>query len=121
MELLLTMVIWASGSLFMRLAYWPSVGFWFHVSLTGLFMIPLIFFHFLQKFLCVEKTYRIYFWTAAIVLMLLVNYKYEIFVQAPQVLRLENGGNAYVYHMHWQAVIPFLVEGGAVCLRAYGL
>lgn len=114
MELLLTMVIWASGSLFMRLAYWPSVGFWFHVSLTGLFMIPLIFFHFLQKFLCVEKTYRIYFWTAAIVLMLLVNYKYEIFVQAPQVLRLENGGNAYVYHMHWQAVIPFLVEGGAL-------
>ena len=81
--------------------------------LPALLMMYIIF-SFSAEFLCVEKTYRIYFWTAAIVLMLLVNYKYEIFVQAPQVLRLENGGNAYVYHMHWQAVIPFLVEGGAL-------
>lgn len=114
MELLLTMVIWASGSLFMRLAYWPSVGFWFHVSLTGLLMIPLIFYHFLKKFLRIERSYHIYFWTAAIIIMLSVNYKYGIFVQPPEVLKLENGGNAYIYHMHWQVVIPFLVEGGAL-------
>lgn len=114
MELLLTMVIWASGSLFMRLAYWPSESFWFHVSLTGLLMIPLVFYRFLKRFLRVEKSYHIHFWTAAIILMLLVNYKYSIFVQPPEVLSLGNGSNAYVYHLRWQVVIPFLVEGGAL-------
>lgn len=114
MELLLTMFIWASGSLFMRLAYWPSVSFWFHVSLTGLLVIPFIFFRFLQKFLCVDKRYHICFWAAVTSLILLVNYKSGIFVQAPQVLSLENGRSVYVYHMGWLSVVPYLVEGGAL-------
>ncbi|MFQ7550827.1 MAG: hypothetical protein ACLRMZ_11590 [Blautia marasmi] len=46
--------------------------------LTGLLMIPLVFYRFLKRFLRVEKSYHIHFWTAAIILMLLVNYKYSI-------------------------------------------
>ena len=40
--LLIAMIIWTGGSWFMRMGYWPSVSFWFHVSLTGLMTIPLM-------------------------------------------------------------------------------
>ena len=40
MFLLGIMILWNGGSCFMRMQLWPSVNFWHHVSLLGMFMLP---------------------------------------------------------------------------------
>lgn len=118
MGLLLTMIIWTGGSWFMRMGYWPSVGFWFHVSLTGLLTIPLAFFIFLRRFMEVEKTYHIHLWLAAIVLLLVFNYKTELLLKAPEVISSATG-DAYVYDFSWPVIFFFICAAGALfeCAR----
>ena len=50
-ELLVIMILWNGGSCFMRMQLWPSVNFWHHVSLLGMFLLPVGYFHFLLDFL----------------------------------------------------------------------
>lgn len=116
--LLLAMIIWTGGSWFMRMGYWPSVGFWFHVSLTGLLTIPLMLFIFLRRFMEVEKTYHVYFWSAVIALLLLFNYKTELLIKAPEVVK-SAVGNAYVYDFSWPVSLFFIGAAGALfeCAR----
>ena len=51
MFLLGIMILWNGGSCFMRMQLWPSVNFWHHVSLLGMFLLPVGYFHFLLDFL----------------------------------------------------------------------
>lgn len=39
-SVLMVYVMWTLGSVGMRLGLWPSLNFWFHVSLSGIFLIP---------------------------------------------------------------------------------
>ena len=113
MGLLLTMIIWTGGSWFMRMDYWPSVDFWFHVSLTGLLTIPLAFFIFLRRFMEVQKTYHVYLWSVMIALLLVFNYKTELLLHAPAVVRTADG-SAYIYDFSWWVVLFFVGAGGAL-------
>ncbi len=113
MGLLLVMIIWTGGSWFMRMGYWPSVNFWFHVSLTGLLMIPLMLFHFLRRFIEVQKTYHVCFWSAAIILLLLFNYTTEFLLKAPTVVKTA-AGQSYIYDFSWPVVFLFIGAAGAV-------
>lgn len=113
MGLLLVMIIWTGGSWFMRMGYWPSVDFWFHVSLTGLLMIPLMLFFFLRRFMEVQKTYHVYFWSAAIILLLLFNYVTGFLLKAPEVVKTA-AGEAYIYDFSWPVVFFFIGAAGAL-------
>lgn len=111
--LLIAMIIWTGGSWFMRMGYWPSVSFWFHVSLTGLMTIPLMLFIFLRSFMEVQKNYHVYFWTAVIALLLFLNYMTERLLSAPEVVKTA-AGEAYVYHFSWPVVFLFIGAAGAL-------
>lgn len=113
MGVLLLMVIWTAGSLFMRLEYWPSMEFWFHVSLAGLLLFPVALFLFLRTFIGETRLYGIPFWAAVIVLAVLVNWKTGIFLKAPVRMHAEAGG-AYVYEITGMIVVFFVVEAGAL-------
>lgn len=113
MGLLLLMVAWTAGSLFMRLEYWPSIECWFHVSLAGLLLLPVALFLFLRTFIGEKRFYGIPFWTAAIVLAILVNGKTGCFLQAPVRVQQESGG-AYVYEITWAVLVLFVIEAGAL-------
>ena len=113
MGLLVLMVVWTAGSLFMRLEYWPSMEFWFHVSLAGLLFLPVALFLFLRTFIGERKLYATPFWTAVIALAVLVNGRSEILIQAPS--RAQTGaGGVYIYEITWTVLILFAIEAGAL-------
>ena len=109
MGLLLLMVAWTAGSLFMRLEYWPSMEFWFHVSLAGLLLLPVALFMFLRTFIGERKLYGIPAWAAVIVLAVLVNGKTGFFLRPP--VRELHG---YVYEITWSVLLLFVIEAGAL-------
>ncbi len=111
--LLFTMIIWTGGSWFMRMGYWPSVDFWFHVSLTGLLTIPLMLFIFLRKFMEVQRTYHVYFWSAVTAGLLIFNYATGLLLQAPEVVKSLDG-NVYIYDFSWPVVFFFIAAAGSL-------
>lgn len=113
MWLLLLMVAWTAGSLFMRLEYWPSMEFWFHVSLAGILLFPIGLFLFLRTFIGESRLYWIPFWTVVIVLVILINGITGIFLKAPVRVEMELG-RAYIYEMTWTVVVLFVIEAGAL-------
>lgn len=38
---------WTAGSLFMRMTVWPGPEFWYVVSITGIFLVPFVYYNFL--------------------------------------------------------------------------
>ena len=54
--LLIGMICWTGGSLFMRNLIWPGYVFWYHVSLFGLFALPLGYYRFITEFAGKPKT-----------------------------------------------------------------
>lgn len=116
--ILLSMIIWTGGSWLMRLSDGASVDLWFHVSLTGLLLIPIMLFVFLRNFMEVQKTYHMYFWSAAVAILLLTNYMTEIFLKAPEVLETA-AGRFYMYDFSWPVAFLFIGAVGtlAECAR----
>lgn len=116
--MLLCLIVWTGGSWLMRLGQGMSVDLWFHVSLTGLMLIPVMLFAFLRKFMEVKKTYHIHFWSAVIAVMLLINYVTGIFLKAPYVLETA-AGRAYIYEFSWTVIFFFVAAAGALgeCVR----
>ncbi len=113
MGLLVFMVVWTAGSLFMRLDYWPSTGFWFHVSLSGLMLLPVAFFMFLRAFIGDRRLYGILFWAAVIILVVLVNGMTGIFLAPP--VKIQHGDQAaYVYEFSPKILVLFGVEACAL-------
>lgn len=113
MEFLLIMIVWTSGSLFMRLSYWPSEYFWFQVSLCGLLLIPIGFFHFIQVYGNLEKNHFTLIWTLIIIAAMLINLKWGFFISPPEI-EVHSGRNAYIYHMSWHVLLLFALEVGAL-------
>lgn len=54
-------IMWTLGSVCMRLGTWPSLDFWFHVSLSGIFLIPMGTLFFMEMYMYgkVRKTSKI--------------------------------------------------------------
>lgn len=113
MGLLALMVLWTAGSLLMRLEYWPSLEFWFHVSLAGILLFPVALFLFLRIFIGEKRWYRMPLWTAFLVLALIVNWGSGILIGAPT--RVESGsGHSYVYELSWTVLLLFVLVAGAL-------
>ena len=47
---LFLMVLWTGGSLLMRGRMWPSYELWYHVSLTGIWLLPYAYYCFIRDF-----------------------------------------------------------------------
>ena len=45
--LLAVFTAWTAGSLFMRMTVWPGPSFWYAVSITGIFLVPFVFYNFI--------------------------------------------------------------------------
>ena len=108
--LLLIMIAWTGGSFAMRQMSWPSVRFWFHVSLAGMMFMPLGFLNFIEEFLKVNRTNRkvIFISTAGIIIF---NAWTEIILAAPEPVKMSDGEMNFVYHMEWPVIILFAFCG----------
>lgn len=48
--ILVSMIMWTGGSFLMRLLFWPSYVFWYHVSLGGILLVAYSYFNFIAAF-----------------------------------------------------------------------
>lgn len=112
MSLLLVMIAWAGGSLFMRLNYFPSVDFWFYLSFVGILLFTPTLFHFLKLFLDAKKNYHMNFWVCIIMIIWSINCFYPIFLEAPHYVTDSQGG-AFVYTFTPWFYLLFVVVIGA--------
>ncbi|MGN0373168.1 MAG: HD domain-containing phosphohydrolase [Enterocloster sp.] len=103
---LTTMIFWTGGSLFMRLAAWPSYHLWYHISLAGIGLVPYAFFCFIRDF-CGQPVRGFHkIWFALIAAVLIYNCMTEQILAAPAIVG--SGENmAFVYHMTWHVGILY--------------
>lgn len=108
MCVLLAMIFWTSGSLFMRLHYFPSIDFWFYLSLAGILFFTPTLFKFLRLYLGIENTYHMKLWVCVILVIWSINCFYPIFLEAPHYIPSTHGG-AFVYEFSPLIVVLFIV------------
>ncbi len=94
--LLLAMIFWTGGSLLMRVQFWPTYVFWYHVSLGGMFLIMFSYFKFITAFIGAERKFfnRLYF--VLLLACFLINIPSGLLMRWPTIVTV-NGVSQMVY------------------------
>lgn len=111
--LLIGMICWTGGSLLMRNLIWPGYVFWYHVSLFGLFALPLGYYRFITEFAGKPKMGGCIFYGLFYLLLFVFNVPGGFFLAPPELLD-HNGTVSFVYHMNWHTILLFLAGGFTV-------
>ena len=108
--MLAIMILWNGGSLGMRLQIWPSPYFWHHVSLLGMMMVTVGYFHFSLDFLDDKNSHGRNFWAIFYVVIFLVNCITNFFIPLPEVITTGTKAE-FLYHYSWHiyVLLAFIV------------
>lgn len=99
MWLLVAFMMWTSGSLFMRLGVYPGVPFWYDVSITGIFLVPLFIYNFVHHFTEQKAFFLKSVWTVLTLICVVLNY-FHIFMDHPEII-IENGEKVFRFTTKW--------------------
>ena len=103
---LFLMILWTGGSLLMRGRMWPSYELWYHVSLTGIWLLPYAYYCFIRDFAGAERRGIQKIWFLLLAAGTAVNWKTGIFLAPPRIVG-EGNQIAFVYHMEWPVIIMY--------------
>ena len=93
LAVLVDVILWAGGSVLMRLQFWPGMRFWYAVSLVALFIMELLFYIFIHVFTRRKGKLLLsvfVLWNAAIIPGTISGF----FLEMPRPVSLENGTSA---------------------------
>lgn len=111
---LMVFLLWTGGSLFMRMMMWPSIEFWFHLSIVGLMFLPFAFFNFVHAFV-ESKDYRFWkIWLLITIVNNIVNIVWQIYIPCPKIVELAGGEVSFQYDIPWTIVLLFASAGAMV-------
>lgn len=113
------LVLWTSGSLFMRMQLWPSLKFWYDVSILGFILVPYVFFVFIVEFIGLKDRFFKMFYLIIIGLVNIINVFSGIFLAAPQAVSSPDGDVIFVYSISWPVSILFVVCGSITLHMLY--
>lgn len=116
--LLIAMICWTGGSLLMRNQIWPGYNVWYHVSLFGLFALPVGYYSFITEFAGKPNRSGCVLYALLYLLVFLINVPNGFFLAAPELID-RNGKISFVYQMDWH-MIPLFVIGGFTVLHIIG-
>ena len=103
---LCAMILWAGGSFCMRALIWPSIKFWYDVSIVGLTLMPLSFFIFVEEFVGTKESLAKKLWFMLVVVINVVNISTGALLAHP-VLTATGEELRFVYHPTWLVGIMF--------------
>lgn len=118
---LVGMILWTGGSLCMRIQFWPSVKFWYDLSILGLTLLPYTLFCYTSEFIGNKNTFTRNLWLVSIVIINIINIKTGVFLACPEVVISEAGQVGFFYHFDWPVIILFTLCGLIVCNLFYNL
>lgn len=103
------MILWTGGSLCMRMQLWPTLNFWYDVSMLGLTLMPIAFFIFIVEFIGLKDRFFKLFYLVIIAFVNIINITTGFFLSAPQALTAPDGKASFVYSISWPMTILFAV------------
>ena len=112
MLLQIVMLLWSGGSFAMRSQFWPSVDFWHHISLAGLFLMLPAYYAFILDFLEDKRTVSRHAWEVVFVAALLLNYFTGFLISTPTVVQ-QGGETQFLYEFSWTTylfLIPVVLQ-----------
>ncbi len=103
------LILWTGGSLCMRMQLWPSIKFWYDISILGVTLFPLSFVVFVCKYADKKSNIAIKLWTPVIAAINLINILTGFFLKVPGAITSIDGKTSFLYEYSWPVVILFTV------------
>ena len=111
--ILLAMILWTGGAFCMRRLFWPSLKFWYDVSILGLTLLPYPFISFVSEFANLKRVMMNRLWLLFVIVINAVNILTGFFLAAPEAVASANGETVFIYHYSWPVVLLFAVSVAA--------
>lgn len=105
---LVGLIFWTGGSVFMREEFWPSYIFWFQVSLLGLLILPYAYYRFILAFGGAKPQLPGKIYVIVMSLCFAINIPGGILLKYPELIR-KNGSSSFVYDVNWHVAVFFVV------------
>ena len=103
------MILWTGGSLCMRMLLWPSLKFWYDVSILGLTLLPLSFLIFVMKYAETESKLAIRFWVPVMAAVNIINILTGFFLKAPRAIHSPEDRTVFYYDYSWPVGILYVI------------
>ncbi|HPX70762.1 MAG TPA: diguanylate cyclase [Bacillota bacterium] len=103
MGLLFSFVLWTGGSFFMRMQFMPGVVFWWKVSLTGIFLVPYMYYLLIAAYTERKGMFLRTLWGIVTLLMVVGNFL-DVFMTSPQISLVDDRIQSE-YSLKWPAAI----------------
>ncbi|MEG1931039.1 MAG: diguanylate cyclase, partial [Anaerovorax sp.] len=111
---LTAMIFWTGGSFFMRLELWPSIKFWYDISILGLLSLTYALFNFACAFVGSPEKFYKRFWVICLMLINIINISTGFFLKAPTTVLEQNGQTSFIYSTSWPVVFLFIFCGAII-------
>lgn len=110
MIMLLGLMFWTGGSVFMRSLMWPGYIFWYHVSLLGILLLPYAYYLYINALGGIRERWIGKFYILIMLVCFLINIPSGIFLKYPALIEAD-GKRSFVYAMDFKVTVFFLVAG----------
>jgi len=100
------LILWTGGSFCMRMLLWPSIKFWYDISIVGLTLLPFAFFNFVNEFVGSKESLPKKIWLLLVVAVNTVNISTGSLLAHPE-LKPSGTELTFVYHPTWAVGILF--------------
>ena len=117
--ILVVLILWTGGSFCMRMQMWPSIKFWYDVSILGLTLLPYSFLGFVCEFADVKSVMAKRLWILFVITVNAINISTGFFLKAPQALTSVNGETVFVYQYSWPVMVLFAVCAAIIINMLY--
>ncbi|MBE6987685.1 MAG: diguanylate cyclase [Ruminococcaceae bacterium] len=107
MWLLVAFMMWTTGSLLMRLGVYPGVPFWYDISITGIFLVPLFIYNFIHHFTEQKAFFLKSVWTVLTLICVVLNF-FHIFMEHPEI-NVNNGEKVFSFTIKWPAAFVVIL------------
>lgn len=115
---LVGLLFWTGGSVFMRMELWPGHVFWFQVSLCGILMLPYAYSRFVYAFGGIKEEFQDRLWMLVMLLLFVVNIPRGVFLKYPEMVE-RNGGLYFEYEIDIKVTV-FFVVAAITLVRTFG-
>ena len=95
---LCALMMWAGGSLFMRLLFWPSMEFWYNISIVGLLLILITLNNFIRVFMGARTSIWDWILNIYVVVVIVINTATGALLAPPEAVVQADNSVAFIYH-----------------------
>lgn len=108
--IILSCLLWTIGSVLMYTQLGLGYEFWFHVSVLGILLLPIMLYEFLFCILDMQKSGMLNCWIALTVLGVIANAMFGVLIEKPTLVTQPNGSIVFVYEPKPSTYVLVLIE-----------